>query len=184
MAHPGRPCWLRLIICQLAGEEAVFLKMVEAETPQVACPICQGAYFPDAPGTVAFTFHSDCGNGSAPRCPAPGPRSSVPLSPGPLGEAVHARMQAAHTLGRGSTPATRSGRHARRPLARRMRLTCVVHLPSLSRMMCRAHRICTECDARLSEKNEGSSLTACPWCLQPLRRVRQAVFPGQVVVVC
>lgn len=168
MSHPGRPCWLRLIICQLAGEEAVSLKMVDPETPQVACPICQGSYFPDAAGTIAFTFHSDCGNGSAPRSSDPGPRSSMPLSPGPLEEAVHVGA---------CKPPTRSVADPRLVACVPRPLTISRHFPELC-----AHRICTECDARLSEKNEGSTLTSCPWCLQPLRRVRQALFPGQVIV--
>ena len=62
-SHPGRPCWVGLVLCQLAGIEAVSLQRVDPEPPSVACIICQGAYVPDAAGSVSFTFHLDCGNG-------------------------------------------------------------------------------------------------------------------------
>ena len=54
------------MICQIGGHEAIALGLVSPEAPPVACTICQGTYDPDAPGTIAFTIHTDCGNGCAP----------------------------------------------------------------------------------------------------------------------
>jgi len=66
-SHPGRPCWVNLVLCQLAGFEAVSLRRADPEPPSVACIICQGAYVPEAAGSVSFTFHLDCGNGRVER---------------------------------------------------------------------------------------------------------------------
>jgi len=66
VSHPGRPSWIRIVICQIGGHEAIALGLVSPEAPPVACTICQGTYDPDAPGTIAFTIHTDCGNGCAP----------------------------------------------------------------------------------------------------------------------
>ena len=63
LTHPGRACWLYLVICQLLGEEAVTLGRADPEPLPVACPICLGSYISDLPGTVDYTFHLDCGNG-------------------------------------------------------------------------------------------------------------------------
>jgi len=63
LTHPGRNCWLYLVICQLLGEEAVTLGRADPEPLPVACPICLGSYISDLPGTVDYTFHLDCGNG-------------------------------------------------------------------------------------------------------------------------
>ena len=65
-SHPGRPSWVRLVICQLGSQESVALRLVQPEAAPVACTICQGSYAADAPGTIGITFHLDCGNGYEP----------------------------------------------------------------------------------------------------------------------